>query len=234
MVVCEVFQIQPNGPSNYGPHSTVVLQTWHVWHILISWFVFPCCCWSGQHTPVLLFPFLGYGCFQLPLPRCVVQPPGLSLALPAERCPLHLDPRQRREPGDAPVEGPVSPQWDADVLGWSLEFELCCQWWDLCHLGIYQGYSLLENHCSFPMFVEPPKLGLMMHVSWIHGYGIWSRILRPRQSRCSGASNCGCTLPDVSFPGLIIWSSYSYYLLEDPGKVRSCLSRSAGMALYCS
>ena len=118
--------------------------------------------------------------------------------------------------------------------GMILEFELCCQWWDLCHLGIYQGYSLLENHCAFPMFVEPPKLGLMMHVSWIHGYGIWSRILRPRQSGCSGASNCGCTLPDVSFPGLIIWSSYSYYLLEDPGKVRSCLSRSAGMALYCS
>ena len=109
MVVCEVFQIQPNGPSNYGLHSTV-LQTCFDFLIFFSLVAA-----RGQHTPVLLFPFFGYGCFQFPLPRCVVQPLGLSLALPAERCPLHLDPRQRREPGYAPVEGPPH-QWDADVL----------------------------------------------------------------------------------------------------------------------
>lgn len=89
---------------------------------------------------MLLFPFLGHGCFQLPLPRCVVQPPGLSLALPAERCPLHLDSRQRREPGDAPVEGPVGPSemlmsWD-DPGAWQLE--LCCQ------RTVFDGYMSLE------------------------------------------------------------------------------------------
>lgn len=36
MVVCEVFQILPNGPSNYDPHSIVVLQTCFDFSIFVS------------------------------------------------------------------------------------------------------------------------------------------------------------------------------------------------------